>query len=73
MIPVQALFESHLTVGDLERSMAFYGGALAQVRHADRLLANLRPISGASDLVAILVQRKADVVQTRPLEAISVP
>lgn len=28
MIPVQALFESHLTVSNLERSMAFYGGAL---------------------------------------------
>ena len=28
MIPVQALFESHLTVRNLERSMAFYGGAL---------------------------------------------
>jgi lactoylglutathione lyase len=26
--PVQDLFESHLTVASLERSMAFYGGAL---------------------------------------------
>jgi lactoylglutathione lyase len=28
MIPVQALFESHLTVANLERSIAFYGGTL---------------------------------------------
>ncbi|HEY2844202.1 MAG TPA: VOC family protein [Bryobacteraceae bacterium] len=28
MIPVRGLFESHLTVSDLDRSMAFYGGAL---------------------------------------------
>ena len=28
MIPIRTLFESHLTVGDLERSMAFYGGVL---------------------------------------------
>jgi lactoylglutathione lyase len=28
MIPVGALFEGHLTVGDLERSMEFYGGVL---------------------------------------------
>ena len=28
MIPVQALFESHLSVSNLERSMAFYGGVL---------------------------------------------
>jgi lactoylglutathione lyase len=28
MIPISALFESHLTVSDLERSMAFYGVTL---------------------------------------------
>jgi lactoylglutathione lyase len=28
MIPIQALFESHLTVSNLDRSMAFYGGVL---------------------------------------------
>lgn len=28
MIPVEALFESHLTVSNLDRSMAFYGGVL---------------------------------------------
>jgi lactoylglutathione lyase len=28
MIPVRGLFEAHLTVSDLERSIAFYGGAL---------------------------------------------
>ena len=28
MIPVRGLFESHLTVSNLERSMAFYGGML---------------------------------------------
>jgi lactoylglutathione lyase len=28
MIPVRGLFETHLTVSDLERSIAFYGGAL---------------------------------------------
>src|SRR5215469_9036635 len=28
MIPVHSLFESHLTVADLERSMAFYGDVL---------------------------------------------
>lgn len=28
MIPIQALFETHLTVVDLERSMAFYGEQL---------------------------------------------
>jgi lactoylglutathione lyase len=28
MIPVQGLFEAHLTVSDLERSIAFYSGAL---------------------------------------------
>jgi lactoylglutathione lyase len=28
MIPIEALFESHLTVSNLERSMAFYGGVL---------------------------------------------
>lgn len=29
MIPIRDLFETHLTVADLERSMAFYGGVLA--------------------------------------------
>ena len=28
MIPVRGLFETHLTVSDLERSIAFYGGPL---------------------------------------------
>jgi lactoylglutathione lyase len=28
MIPIRDLFESHLTVRDLQRSMAFYGGKL---------------------------------------------
>ena len=28
MIPIRSLFESHLTVGDLQRLMAFYGGVL---------------------------------------------
>ena len=28
MIPIRNLFEAHLTVTDLKRSMAFYGGAL---------------------------------------------
>jgi lactoylglutathione lyase len=28
MIPIRGLFESHLTVGDLGRSMDFYGGTL---------------------------------------------
>ena len=28
MVPVRDLFESHLTVGDLSRSMAFFGGVL---------------------------------------------
>lgn len=28
MIPVRSLFESHLTVKDLERAMEFYGGTL---------------------------------------------
>ena len=28
MIPIRTLFESHLTVADLERSMAFYGDVL---------------------------------------------
>lgn len=28
MIPIHSLFESHLTVADLERSMAFYGDVL---------------------------------------------
>jgi len=28
MIPIQDLFETHLTVSNLERSMAFYGGCL---------------------------------------------
>jgi catechol 2,3-dioxygenase-like lactoylglutathione lyase family enzyme len=28
MIPVRGLFESHLTVGNLERSVGFYGGTL---------------------------------------------
>jgi len=28
MIPIRDLFETHLTVADLQRSMAFYGGAL---------------------------------------------
>jgi len=32
MIAIGALFESHLTVSDLERSMAFYGGALGLER-----------------------------------------
>jgi len=35
MIPVLGLFESHLTVGNLERSMAFYGGVLKlELAHA---------------------------------------
>ena len=34
MIPVRDLFESHLTVGDLERSMAFFGEVLGlQLAH----------------------------------------
>ena len=34
MIPIGALFESHLTVSNLERSMAFYGGTLGlQLAH----------------------------------------
>jgi len=34
MIPVRGLFEAHLTVSDLERSIAFYGGALGlQLAH----------------------------------------
>ena len=34
MIPIGALFESHLTVSNLERSMAFYGDALGlQLAH----------------------------------------
>lgn len=28
MIPVRSLFEAHLNVGDLDRSMSFYGGTL---------------------------------------------
>jgi lactoylglutathione lyase len=28
MIPIQGLFEAHLTVADLDRAMAFYGGTL---------------------------------------------
>ncbi len=28
MIPIRGLFEGHLTVGDLDRAMAFYGGTL---------------------------------------------
>src|SRR5689334_8375093 len=28
MIPIQALFETHVTVSNLEHSMAFYGDAL---------------------------------------------
>src|SRR3954454_6618392 len=36
MIAIGALFESHLTVSDLERSMAFYGGALGlEKAHVD--------------------------------------
>jgi len=39
MIPIQGLFESHLTVSDLERSTAFYSGTLGLElahREADR-------------------------------------
>ena len=42
MIPIRGLFESHLTVTDLERSIAFYGGALGLElahRNADRKVA----------------------------------
>ena len=36
MIPVRGLFETHLTVSDLERSIAFYGGALGlDLAHRD--------------------------------------
>ncbi len=36
MIPVRGLFETHLTVSDLERSIAFYGGALGlDLAHCD--------------------------------------
>jgi len=28
MIPIRDLFEAHLTVTDLDRSMSFFGGAL---------------------------------------------
>ena len=36
MIPVRGLFETHLTVSDLERSIAFYGGALGlELAHRD--------------------------------------
>ena len=42
MIPVRGLFETHLTVSDLERSIAFYGVALGldlAHRDADREVA----------------------------------
>ena len=42
MIPVRGLFETHLTVSDLERSIAFYGAALGLElahRNADRKVA----------------------------------
>jgi lactoylglutathione lyase len=36
MIPVRGLFEAHLTVTDLERSIAFYSGALGlELAHLD--------------------------------------
>lgn len=36
MIPIQGLFESHLTVSDLERSIAFYSGTLGlELAHRD--------------------------------------
>jgi lactoylglutathione lyase len=36
MIPVRGLFETHLTVSDLERSIAFYCGALGlELAHRD--------------------------------------
>jgi len=36
MISVRGLFETHLTVSDLERSIAFYGGALGlELAHRD--------------------------------------
>ena len=36
MIRVRGLFEAHLTVSDLERSIAFYGGALGlELAHRD--------------------------------------
>jgi catechol 2,3-dioxygenase-like lactoylglutathione lyase family enzyme len=36
MIPVRSLFETHLIVSDLERSIAFYGGALGlEMAHRD--------------------------------------
>jgi catechol 2,3-dioxygenase-like lactoylglutathione lyase family enzyme len=36
MIAVRGLFEAHLTVGDLERSIAFYSGALGlELAHRD--------------------------------------
>ena len=36
MIPVLGLFETHLTVSDLERSIAFYGGTLGlELAHRD--------------------------------------
>jgi lactoylglutathione lyase len=36
MIPVRGLFETHLTVSDLERSIAFYGGVLGlELAHRD--------------------------------------
>ncbi len=36
MIPVRGLFESHLTVSNLERAMAFYGGVLGlTLAHVD--------------------------------------
>ena len=36
MIPIRALFESHLTVRDLDRSIAFYGGTLGlKLAHRD--------------------------------------
>src|SRR5437588_8208494 len=36
MIPIRDLFESHLTVSNLERSMAFYGSVLGlEVAHFD--------------------------------------
>ena len=36
MIPIRGLFETHLTVSDLERSIAFYGGTLGlELAHRD--------------------------------------
>jgi len=36
MIPVRGLFETHLTVSDLERSIVFYGGVLGlELDHRD--------------------------------------